>query len=169
MAATGWTWVTSALLEAVRAQYALDWYGIHGLHHWERVRDNGARLAPCTGADPVVVEFFAALHDSRRLNDARDLHHGPRAAAWIRTLDPSLLPLTPGQIELLAEACRTHTRGVATDDATLGTCWDADRLDLFRVGRRPDPRQLVTDAARDLNILEWAISRSVGQRRRHAP
>ncbi len=160
MAEVGWTRVSTELLEAVRAQYALDWYGIHGLHHWERVRDNGARLAPRTGADPLVVEFFAALHDSRRLNEARDLHHGPRAAAWIRTLDPALLPMTSAQLELLVEACRTHTLGVATDDPTLGTCWDADRLDLLRVGRRPDPRQLITDAARDPEILEWAMARS---------
>lgn len=163
MSGGGWPRVSTALLAVVRDQYVLDWYGTHGIHHWERVRDNGARLAPLTGADPVVVEFFAALHDSRRLNEARDLHHGPRAAAWIATLDPALLPLSPGQLELLMEACRTHTLGVATDDPTLGTCWDADRLDLLRVGRRPDPRQLITDAARAPEILEWAMARSLAE------
>ena len=30
------------------------------------------------------------------------------------------------------------------DDATIGTCWDADRLELPRVGIRPDPRYFST-------------------------
>ena len=157
---TDWHHVTPDLLAAIRDQYVLDWEGIHGIRHWERVRDNGRRLAETTGADLVVVEYFAALHDSRRLNDARDLEHGPRAADFLRTLDPSLLPLTPDRVAVLAEACRTHTLGEETDDPTIATCWDADRLDLLRVGIRPDPRYLVTGAARDPKILEWAMARS---------
>lgn len=155
-----WTLVTRDLLAAIRGQYALEWHGIHGIRHWERVLENGLRLAATTGADPVVVEFFAALHDACRRNDQRDPGHGARAAALVETLDPVLVPLSPGQRELLLEACRTHTSGIATDDPTIGTCWDADRLDLLRVGIRPDPRYLVTDAARDPEVLAWAMERS---------
>lgn len=157
---TDWHHVTADLLAAIRAQYRLHWDGIHGIHHWERVRDNGLRLAASTGADAVVVEYFAALHDACRHNDARDPEHGPRAAELVRRLDPSLLPLTPDQLDALAEACRTHTFGTETEDPTLGTCWDADRLDLLRVGTRPDPQYLVTDAARDPEVIEWAMERS---------
>lgn len=159
-----WNHVTPDLLAAVRAQYRLEWDGIHGLSHWERVRDNGLRLAGTTGADPVVVEFFAALHDSCRHNNARDPEHGPRAAAFVRTLDPLLLPLDAHQLDTLAEACRTHTFGTLDDDPTptIATCWDADRLDLMRVGRRPDPKYLVTEAARDPEIIAWAVERSGG-------
>jgi hypothetical protein len=106
-----WTHVTPDLLAAIRAQYRLDWHGVHGIRHWERVRENGRRLAETTGADVVVVEFFAALHDSRRFNDYRDPQHGARAAELVRELDPSLVPLSSAQLDVLAEACRTHTSG----------------------------------------------------------
>ncbi|MBB6018173.1 hypothetical protein HNQ04_003450 [Deinococcus radiopugnans ATCC 19172] len=31
-------------------------------------------------------------------------------------------------------ACKHHASGQTTDEPTLGACWDADRLDLPRVG-----------------------------------
>jgi uncharacterized protein len=160
LAAGPWRHVTPALLDAIRAGYQLSWHGFHGIGHWERVLENGRRLAPTTGADLVVVEFFAALHDSRRLNDDHDPDHGARATALIRELDPSLIPLTAGQREQLEVACRDHTHGTATPDPTIGTCWDADRLDLLRVWIRPDPRYLVTAAARDPAVIQAAMART---------
>lgn len=160
MSRRSWAIVTADLLAVIRDQYVLEWHGIHGIRHWERVLENGLRLAPSTGADPVVVECFAALHDACRWNDQRDPGHGERAAALVRTLDPSLLPLSPGQRTLLEEACRFHTTGTETRDPTLATCWDADRLDLLRVGIRPDPRYLLTAAARDPETLARAMERS---------
>lgn len=155
-----WKHVTRELLDVIREQYRLAWHGIHGIGHWNRVRENGLRLAKSTGADVIVVEMFAAFHDSRRFNDNHDPEHGPRAAELVHELDPSLVPLSADQLHLLAEACRTHTTGTVTDDPTIGTCWDADRLDLLRVGIRPDPRYLVTEAARDPRMMRWAIGRS---------
>ena len=46
-------------------------------------------------------------------------------------------------------------------DATVLTCWDADRLDLGRVGIRPDPKYLCTPAARDPEMLASAYLRSL--------
>jgi uncharacterized protein len=43
---------------------------------------------------------------------------------------------------------------------TVQTCWDADRLDLGRVGTTPDPRYLCTAAAKQSDIIEWALRRS---------
>ena len=60
-----------------------------------------------------------------------------------------MLYLDVGQVALLAEACRCHTEGKCSADPTIGTCWDADRLDLGRVGKRPDPKFLTTRSARD--------------------
>lgn len=77
-AMTAWRHITPDLLAAIRDQYRLHWGGIHGIHHWERVRDNGRRLAASTGADDVVVEYFAALHDACRWND----NHDPEVLAW---------------------------------------------------------------------------------------
>jgi uncharacterized protein len=33
-----------------------------------------------------------------------------------------------------------------SEHPTIGTCWDADRLDLGRVGARPDPKYMSTEA-----------------------
>lgn len=151
-----------ALLEAIRAQYVLDFdFGIHGVSHWRRVRENGLRLAEQTGADTRVVELFAFLHDSRRFNDDHDPAHGTRAAEYARTLRGSLLHLDDDAFELLAHACRHHTDGLIDGHPTVLTCWDADRLDLGRVGIHPDPRYLCTDAARDPSVIRWAYERSV--------
>jgi len=47
-----------SVIEAVRAQYLLHWGGTHGLPHWERVRENGLRLAAGTNASaPEVIAW----------------------------------------------------------------------------------------------------------------
>ena len=160
---TPWHHVTPALIAAIRAQYRLHWSGIHGEAHWRRVHTNGLRLAEATGADAKIVEFFAALHDACRWSHGYDVEHGARAAEWLLTLDRKLVPLDDVQRAVLAEACRTHTTGTHTDDITVATCWDADRLDLMRVGTTPDPRRLATEAARDPKVLDWAMKRSLGR------
>jgi len=35
-------------------------------------------------------------------------------------------------------------------NATVATCWDADRLDLGRVGIKPDARYLFSDEAKEI-------------------
>jgi uncharacterized protein len=107
------------------------------------------------------VELLAYLHDSRRLNDGRDPAHGMRAADLARSLRATVIDLDDAAFELLAYACHHHTEGLRTGDPTVLTCWDADRLDLGRVGIRPDPRYLCTDAARDPAVIEWAYRRSL--------
>jgi hypothetical protein len=46
-----------------------------------------------------------------------------------------------------------------TDDPTVGACWDADRLDLPRVGVTVDPRLLSTAAARNLRHIAAVFAR----------
>lgn len=142
----------------VLENFALPLDSIHGPGHWARVLENGMRLAPLTGADPVVVSLFAILHDSRRDNDGRDIHHGPRAAKWLRTLD---LALSTTQHSLLVRACAGHTTAWRSREPTVATCWDADRLDLGRVGTVTNPWFLSTAAARDPAIMAWAQERAV--------
>ena len=150
------------LVQIIRGQFALEWTdGIHGEPHWSRVHENGLRLAELTGAKANVVELFAFLHDSRRLNDGYDPEHGLRAAEFARSLAGSAFELEPLDLELLVTACRDHSDGRKVGDLTVLTCWDADRLDLGRVGIRPRPDRLCTDAAREPGILEWAYQRSL--------
>ena len=61
----------------------------------------------------------------------------------------------------LETACREHSDGRLHGDLTVRTCWDADRLDLGRVGIRPDPDRLSTPHARDEGLIRVAYERSV--------
>lgn len=36
-----------------------------------------------------------------------------------------------------------------SDEPTIGTCWDADRMDLPRVGIQPDPQKMSTQEGHD--------------------
>jgi uncharacterized protein len=147
------------LLRTLRSQFALDWGGIHGFPHWERVRENGRRLAQVTGARPRVVELFAFLHDSRRESDGHDPGHGARAADLARALAGRAFEIEAPDLELLVAACRDHSDGLTEGDVTVLTCFDADRLDLGRVGTRPRADRLCTPAAREL--IPWAFERSI--------
>lgn len=120
---------------------------IHGVDHWRRVGDKGVELAAATpGADERVVAAFAGLHDSQRLSEGRDPDHGARAAALATRLP---LGLDANQSATLEAALIDHDRGLIADDPTIGVCWDADRLDLTRLGVTPNPRLLSTAAARE--------------------
>jgi hypothetical protein len=92
------------------------------------------RCAP--GRAPVRL----VLHDSRRLSDGGDPEHGPRAAELARILRGRAFQLSTPQFKQLHAACAGHTGGRNHPDLTVRTCWDADRLDLGRIGIRPSPR-----------------------------
>jgi uncharacterized protein len=130
---------------------------IHGESHWQRVAAAGLSLLPETpGADPALVFLFALFHDSMRLNDNYDPEHGPRGAALARELRGEAFDLEEAEMGLLAFACEEHTNGGIGPDPTVGVCWDADRLNLWRVGIIPDPRFLSTKAARSEERIGWA-------------
>jgi len=150
-----------AVMRVVREQFGLEWRGIHGVPHWARVRWNGLAMARVNGARLDVVELFALLHDSRRLHDGRDREHGARGADFTLQLNSELLRLDRPGLEMLTYAVRHHSDGLIEADVTVQTCWDADRLDLGRVGIVPRPDKLCTAQARDPVLLERAYRRSV--------
>ena len=126
-------------------------HGIHGLTHWLRVERNGLYLASSVDADLVVVSLFALFHDCRRFNDGADPDHGARGARLAEELYwENQLTITEDQLHALVFACERHTDTTFTDIATVGCCWDADRLDLTRLGIAPEPGLLNTDPARKL-------------------
>jgi uncharacterized protein len=61
---------------------------------------------------------------------------------------------------LLCHACKLHSDGFITADLTVQACWDADRLDLGRVGVKPDPRYLCTSYAKRGDVIDRAYERS---------
>jgi uncharacterized protein len=150
----------TVLLEQILASYKLPVSGTHGILHWGRVFENGRRLSPITGAVDRVVDLFAVLHDSQRRSEGSDRGHGPRAAAYAKTLR-SEIDLSDREFELLVQACDCHTRGATNGaDITVQTCLDADRLDIPRVGMRVNTNLLFTSAAKDPSILRWASARA---------
>lgn len=150
-----------ALVQAILKQYRLPPTGVHGVYHWARVWENGLRLAEGTGADPEVVCLFALFHDACRVNEAVDPGHGARGARLAESLRGKHFDLDDVAFARLVEACERHTDGLLEGDVTVQTCWDADRLDLARVGMRPAPHRLCTPQARQAALLAWAIARSV--------
>lgn len=148
------------LLDAILPTYTLPLFGDHGVTHWARVLDNGRRLAEETGANVGVVSLFAVLHDSRRLNELSDPNHGPRAAQYALELRGNVFELPDDDFRLLCRACEGHTHERTHPDVTIQTCWDADRLDLGRVGITPHPSRLCTAVARRPEILKWADGRA---------
>lgn len=140
----------SALVEAaLRRAWRRDsaW---HGEMHWRCVAATGLALASADERiDRSLVFCFGLLHDTRRVNEAVDPGHGPRAAAFAGGLrEEGVLRLGDEAFAGLTEALRLHSDGQVSADLTIGTCWDADRLHLPRVSIVPDPAFLSTEAAR---------------------
>lgn len=48
------------------------------------------------------------------------------------------------QISKLKRACQLHTHVLRTGDMTVDICFDADRMDLVRVGIIPLPERMAT-------------------------
>jgi uncharacterized protein len=149
---------TAAIVREIVAHYTLPVKGVHGVVHWARVLENGRRLVAATGVKIEIITLFSLFHDSRRENEHDDPGHGLRGANYARSMRGRLIDLSDPDFELLFQACRLHTDGLTDGDLILQACWDADRLDLGRVGISPDPEQLCTNAARDL--IPWADGRA---------
>jgi uncharacterized protein len=152
--------VTQPYLDFLTHQYQLSHNGMHGIEHWLRVLINGRLLAAQSGADIEVVEHFALLHDAQRQDEYRDIQHGGRAADFAASMMGDWVHLNSTQMYQLSEACRYHSMGRLSKDITIQTCWDADRLDLGRVGERPNPTYLGNKAARDKEFIKAALLRS---------
>jgi uncharacterized protein len=117
----------------------------HGLTHWKQVEFNGLLLATETRADTVVVRLFALFHDSKRANDGPDIVHGARGAEFAKEcFEEHRLGITQEQFDKLYHACKFHTTEHHSGDATIDTCYDADRLDLGRAGIALDPKKMAT-------------------------
>ena len=138
------------LWELVTGQFNRGRHSVHGPDHWRRVERNGLLLASRSGANVIVVRLFALFHDSRRVNEGWDPQHGARGAKHAAALRGVAFDLPDEDFQRLHEACTWHTDGHHHDDPTIGTCWDADRLDLGRVGITPSGEFMSTDFAREI-------------------
>jgi uncharacterized protein len=147
----------------LKSEFSLDWAGIHGAPHWGRVMRNGFLLQEREGGRRDIIKLFALLHDHWRIHEGSDHDHGLRAAESALTIRGELFDNDLEGFSALITALKGHSDGRLgkRESAIVRVCWDADRLDLGRVGIRPDPRLLCTSSAKDAVFLESAYQRSI--------
>ena len=145
------------LLKIISRQFSLELNGIHGVYHWHRVYKNALQLARYYNIKSRVFMLFALFHDSRRENDNIDPQHGKRGGKYARVLQhkiSALKELNISDFDLLEYACSSHTKTdyqhTLADNLIANICWDADRLDIGRVGFVVDTEYLHTDYAKEL-------------------
>jgi len=156
----------TGLVSLIRSEFKLDWYGIHGANHWARVLNHGKNIGQIRNADPLVVELFGFLHDSCRFDDGRDPKHGQRAAEFAHGIHGDYYKLQAKQLDILCFALKHHSGGEVSTNATIQTCWDADRLDLGRVGIFLSPQFLSQEANIFIDLAyDWSTQAS---RRSHS-
>jgi uncharacterized protein len=144
------------LVRRVHSQATTMGSSIHGDRHWRRVAWLGAHLAAAVpGCDPWIVLLFSLLHDSQREGDGHDPQHGERAATLALQVSEEI-GLERSRRDLLESGCFAHADGDVSHDPTVGVCWDADRLDLWRCGLTPDPHYLSTIAALNPARIKWS-------------
>lgn len=156
-------------MKLVAPQFRLNLHdGVHGVSHWSRVWVHGQALADTLDVNPCIPAWFAFLHDSQRRNDGTDPQHGARAADFALGLRKSgaLTELDAREFEHLCEAMRLHSDGHTQAEASIQACWDADRLDLARVGIDPLPRYLCTAYAKWTPTIANAVRMSMRMKRR---
>jgi uncharacterized protein len=130
---------------------------IHGEAHWKCVAQTGLELCrEIDAADRIVVFLFGLIHDSQRLNDGFDRAHGTRAATFVRQIQSEHMHLSEDRLNRLTKACVEHADGFTSGDPTIGVCWDADRLNLWRLGVQPQSHLLSTEAARQPSVIQRA-------------
>lgn len=102
--------------------------------------------------DNTIGHYFALLHDVARKNEEKDIGHGQRAVELLSAYGGhEWLQITAQAYEELCYAITHHSNGLTEGTLTQQACWDADRLDLWRVGIMPNPGRLITEAAKDLH------------------
>lgn len=157
-------------MEIIRRNFRLDWQGVHGAAHWGRVLRNGMLVAANSGADTEVVRLFALLHDSCREDEWEDEEHGHRAAELACKLRNRCFEVSDSQFTKLVFALSGHSSGGLSKDVTVQTCWDADRLDLGRVGIVPNKKYLSRYAHPYIDqSYEWSIGLSLKESHYVAP
>ncbi len=152
-------------LNLVKPQFRLNInHGWHGIAHWSRVWRNAKELCEAEDVDPTVPCFFSFLHDSQRFDEGSDIHHGARAVQWIQQLyTKRKLNIRASDFHMLCEAIHGHSHGGTEAFPVVQICWDADRLDLGRVGMIPNPKYLCTEHAKKPDTIRRAYARSVGE------
>jgi len=121
---------------------------IHGFPHLERVAILSGRLADALGEDVESAVVMGFLHDSARRDDRGGPGHAHDSAVLARRLLGRFYP--DMDADRICDAIERHADGETTADPLTACLWDADRLELKRLGRTIDTDLLSTEAAKRL-------------------
>ena len=143
------------LIERLKKDFKIDYYGDHGINHWRRVYRNTQILSTYYNIESEVFELFALLHDSKRHDEFEDRHHGVRAAGFVqKLLREGTISLNEQDAERLLYVSANHTQSNKNDplfnDLIVQICFDSDRLDIGRVGYVVESAYLATEYAKGL-------------------
>lgn len=133
---------------------------VHGFTHWVKVIKNGEILSKNNGANLRIIIAFGFFHDIKREDDFEDFYHGNRAAELLLKYRKEI-NLTDAEIQKLYKACAGHTSEKNTDDLDIGACWDADRLELYRLSIVPKEEFLNSEYSKRPETIKDACYRSV--------
>lgn len=119
--------------------------------HQKRVEENILILSEYMGvSEEEIAPFvdFAYWHDTIRFNHGSDPEHGKRAAETLRKNRNhlNLQSVSDEDVERLCFALEHHTTMRKSGDLLVDICFDADRLDLTRFGKKPDFQFMATEA-----------------------
>jgi uncharacterized protein len=131
--------------------------GIHGLAHSLRAAHFAKMIAKseCPGSlDDTIIGAF--LHDIGRTDDSNDRTHASRSAEIAEELLKRHWPDL--NHEKILFAIMRHGDGLISEDPIIGTIWDADRLDLSRLGIKINPELISTEKARQILTLMKAAN-----------
>lgn len=147
--------MSNELIRIAAEDYALCLHGPHGPAHWARVIENGKALAAMYGVNPRIPELFGAFHDCRRITENYDINHGARGAQALVDRR-NRYGLTSKEFSTVVMACAFHATARPEGDWPLEAriCFDANRLDLLRVGITPHPLYLFTEFAKMQSVQE---------------
>ena len=130
---------------------------IHGINHVLRAliyaKIMASKICPQNMND---ILLGVILHDIGRRNDGVDQGHPLRGAILAKRLLKDNWP--NADKERILYAIEHHHKGLVTSDPVVGIIWDADRLDLGRVGLKIDTRRLSTIAATKLVKLARIVN-----------
>ena len=140
----------SSLREAGRKwMFSKNDINIHGFAHSARVDRNAqilAKLYRIKNEVLAALNIFAFYHDLQRYNDGSDIDHGKRASIHLKSIRrvSHIGFVSDDLFEKLCFACENHTTMLRSGDLFVDICFDADRLDLTRIGTTIDPNMMAT-------------------------
>ena len=154
----------------------------HGRQHWAQVHKLVLALSEQLQLKPwaqACVEVFAWTHELARKNDATEEQHSLESSEYFLRISSRIFPeLDTRQRKLIALAIAHHADGTTAwehildkgnpiadlEDSCLadilGCCWDADRLDLLRMGVIPESKIMSTSAWQAVMPLAETLNRT---------